>query len=100
MNKILLEVKSSEELKALISKAVESALTKSSLKKKELNDDLLTTDELGAFLKLSRVSIWALTKNGIIPFLRVGNQKRYQKSKVLEKLTEINHPKSLDYGKD
>lgn len=94
--KIIYEVNSSEELERLVAKTIENALAKSNSKKIELKDELLTTEELGAYLKLSRVSIWALTKNGVIPFIRVGNQKRYQKSAVLKKLTEINHPKSPD----
>jgi excisionase family DNA binding protein len=95
--KQIYELNSKEELEAIVSKAIENALAKSNSKKIELKDELLTTEELGAYLKLSRVSIWALTKNGILPFMRVGNQKRYLKSAVLNKLSEINHPKSPSY---
>lgn len=96
MTKILFEINSKEELELFLSKAIENALAKSNFQKTELKDELLTTDELCTWLKLSRVSIWTLSKEGIIPFIRVGNQKRYQKSAVLKKLTEINHPKSPD----
>ena len=95
-HKVFYEVNSFEELERLVSKAIENALAKSNSHKTELKDELLTTDELCIWLKLSRVSIWTLSKEGIIPFIRVGNQKRYQKSDVLKKLTEINHPKSPD----
>lgn len=99
MKKVLFEIISQEELEKIISKAIEASLAKTGSARREFKDELFTTEELCLFLKLSRVTIWALTKQGLIPFMRVGNQKRYLKSKVLKKLTEINHPKSLGYEK-
>lgn len=97
--KTFYEINSPEEFEKIVSKAIENALAKKSSNKRELNDELLTTDELCSFLKLSRVSIWALTKQGILPFMRVGAQKRYLKSSVLKKLAEINYPKSFNHEK-
>lgn len=90
MSKLLYELNSKEELEQLISQAVQNALTKSSRHRRKLNDELLTTKEICDYLKLSRGSIWALEKNGIIPFLRIGNAKRYSKVMVLERLIELN----------
>lgn len=99
MKKVLYEITSHTEFEKIVSKAIENALAKKNSNKRELNDELLTTDELCSYLKLSRVSIWALTKQGILPFVRVGAQKRYLKSSVLKKLAEINHPKALNHEK-
>jgi hypothetical protein len=84
--KNLYQINSKEELETIVSKAIENALAKSNSPKMELKDELLTTDELCVWLKLSRVSVWALSKKEILPFLRVGNQKRYLKSEVLKKI--------------
>jgi excisionase family DNA binding protein len=97
MQKVLFEINSKEELEAIVSKAIENTLAKTNSKQMELKDELLTTEELCSWLKLSRVTIWSLVKRKIIPYIRIGNQKRYQKSKVLEKLNEINHPKFPSY---
>lgn len=90
MTKLLYEINSKEELEEIVCKAVEDAFAKSNIRKEKKKDEILTTKELCAWLKLSRVTIWQLTKKGILPFIRVGNQKRYSKSAVLNKLTEIN----------
>jgi excisionase family DNA binding protein len=96
--KVLYEINSKEELEAIVYKAIENALEKTNSKKAEIEDVLLTTEELCLFLKLSRVSIWNLTKRGILPFLRVGNQKRYQKSEVINSLLKNKELKSINYG--
>lgn len=89
MAKILFEINSQKELEKLITEAFKNVLDKTISRKKELKEELLTSEELGVFLKLSRVSIWSLTKKGILPYFFVGNQKRYLKSDVLKKLSEF-----------
>lgn len=91
--KQLFEINSKEELETVISQAIENALAKTNHKERELKEELLTTEELCDFLKLSRTSVWSLTKNGIIPFLRIGNHKRYQKIDVIKKLKEFKNSK-------
>lgn len=76
MTKVLYEINSKEELEAIVSKAIENALAKTNIKKIELKEELLTTEELCSWLKLSRVSIWSLCKKGVLSHIRVGNQKR------------------------
>lgn len=90
MKKVIYEINSSEELESLISKAVGIALIKTN-KSNNKQDEILTTEELCSWLKLSRVTVWHLTKNGILPFLRVGNQKRFLKSEVLNILNDFKY---------
>lgn len=87
--KQMFEVRTEEELVEVISEAFKNILLESLEEKRTLKEELLTTDELCEFLKLSRTSIWSLTKKNIIPFVRIGNQKRYLKSEVVNKLVQL-----------
>ena len=52
------------------------------------NDEILTGQEARELLKISRSTLWKLTKENEIPAYRVGNGKtsdlRYKKSELLE----------------
>lgn len=85
----LIKVNSKEELEEIVSKAVINALERKIKGNEKDKNEILTTDELCSWLKLSRVTVWQLTKNGILPFIRIGNQKRYLKSDVLKKMKEF-----------
>jgi len=97
--KVLYEINSIEELEKIVFKAIEKSLAKPNSKKLELEEELLTTEELCLFLKVSRVSIWNFTRSGVIPFIRIGNQKRFRKSEVINSLLKNKELKSINYGK-
>ena len=52
-----------------------------------INDEILTGQEARELLKISRSTLWKLTKESEIPAYRVGNGKtsnlRYKKSELL-----------------
>jgi len=51
-----------------------------------VNERLLTTKELAAYLRVTTRTVARLLKDGAIPVVRVGALNRYQLDKVLEKL--------------
>lgn len=61
--------------------------------KKVENDTLLSRTETAEMLSISLVSLWAWSKNGIIPSYRIGNKVRYKKLEVLKALQQINPTK-------
>ena len=56
-------------------------------KNKELNSEspILTADEVAEYLKLSKITVYKLAKDGSIPGFRVGGSWRFSKSNI-EKL--------------
>jgi len=53
-------------------------------KNKELNSDssILTADEVAEYLKLSKITVYKLAKNGSLPGFRVGGSWRFSKSNI------------------
>ena len=51
-----------------------------------VNERLMTTKELAAYLRVTTRTVAKLLKAGAIPVVRVGSLNRYQLDKVLEKL--------------
>ena len=45
---------------------------------------ILTTDELAEILKLNKKTILKLIKDGNLPFMKVGNQYRFSKDKIIQ----------------
>ena len=56
-------------------------------KEKDLNYEasILTADEVAQYLKLSKITVYKLAKDGAIPGFRVGGSWRFSKSSI-EKL--------------
>jgi len=56
-------------------------------KNKELNSDaaILTADEVAEYLKLSKITVYKLAKQGSIPGFRVGGSWRFNRS-FIEKM--------------
>jgi predicted DNA-binding transcriptional regulator AlpA len=56
------------------------------VKPKESQDEYLTRDEVAAFLKVSKVTVWQWSKPspGILNVHRIGNKVRYLKSEVIK----------------
>lgn len=48
--------------------------------------ELLTLDELAAFLKVSRDTVYRMAQRGIIPGVKVGSQWRFAQAEVMEEL--------------
>jgi excisionase family DNA binding protein len=53
-------------------------------KNKELNTDssILTADEVAEYLKLSKITVYKLAKDGSLPGFRVGGSWRFSKSNI------------------
>jgi excisionase family DNA binding protein len=51
---------------------------------KELNSDssILTADEVADYLKLSKITVYKLAKDGSLPGFRVGGSWRFSKSNI------------------
>ena len=52
------------------------------------SSQIMTVEEVAAFLKLSKITVYKLVKKGQIPGFRVGNSWRFRKDKILEKMAE------------
>ena len=48
--------------------------------------ELLTLEELAAFLKVSRDTVYRMAQKGKIPAVKVGNQWRFAQSEVMNAL--------------
>jgi excisionase family DNA binding protein len=53
-------------------------------KNKELNSDtsILTADEVAEYLKLSKITVYKLAKDGSLPGFRVGGSWRFSKGNI------------------
>jgi len=53
-------------------------------KNKELNSEssILTADEVAEYLKLSKITVYKLAKDGSLPAFRVGGSWRFSKSNI------------------
>lgn len=58
-------------------------------------DRLLTCNELCEMLKISEVTRWKWTKDGVLTGHRIGNKLRYKESEVLQALQNTN-PKNTN----
>jgi excisionase family DNA binding protein len=57
-------------------------------KSKEIgnNSSILTVDEVADYLRLSKITVYKLTKQGKIPGFRVGGSWRFNRSFIEEKM--------------
>jgi excisionase family DNA binding protein len=44
--------------------------------------ELLTTQELMAYLSMSRTKIWDLVRRGVIPAFKIGGDYRYRRAEI------------------
>ena len=47
------------------------------------DDEIMTTKELMAFLKMSRTKVWGLVRSAGLPAFKLGGDYRYRRSEVL-----------------
>lgn len=52
-----------------------------------MSDEILTTDEVAAYLKIGKLTVYKLVKTGELPGFRVGNSWRFQAVEI-EKITK------------
>lgn len=86
-SKIFFELRDQQELNKLIQAcfAEQTKIIQKSIEDNSLT--LMTTSQCLEFLQISRTKLWQLTMNGVIPFIRVGNSRRFQKKEVLKALS-------------
>jgi len=53
-------------------------------KEKKDSAQIMTVEEVAAFLKLSKITVYKLVKKGQIPGFRVGNSWRFRKEDIYE----------------
>lgn len=61
-------------------------------------EELYTVDEIMAFLKISRDTLYRYMRDGIIPFVQIGGQRRFigtQVSKAIKDLQKRQHVNGL-----
>jgi len=49
---------------------------------------IMTVEDVAAYLKLSKITIYKLVKKGQLPGFRVGNSWRFRKDKIMEVVSE------------
>ena len=57
----------------------------------QVDEELLTREEVCQFLNITKTTLWKLTKKGKYKSYGVGNRILYKKSELLSALTPINH---------
>ena len=58
-------------------------------------DDVMTIDELAAYLKLSKSSLYQFARTGKVPGVKIGEQWRFQKSAIDEWMRTGIAPKQV-----
>jgi len=53
---------------------------------------IMTVEEVAAFLKLSKITVYKLVKKGQIPGFRVGNSWRFRKEDIIEAISRQQSP--------
>lgn len=84
VKKFLIDILDEEEFFEKLSQILDERVRKILRALKEDQEVLMTTAQCMEFLQISRTKLHYLIKNGQIPFFRVGNSLRFQKSRVIE----------------
>lgn len=89
------------ELNDLLEKAVEKALAKlQPPTTAETKPKYITRDEACSMLKISKVTLWKLTKANLINCYRIGGRVLYSESEIQQAIRQANFkPKRLPYAK-
>ena len=62
------------------------------MKKDNTNSQIMTVDEVAAYLKLSKITVYKLTQKGEIPGFRIGSSWRYNKE-VIDEIARVGTKK-------
>ena len=54
------------------------------------NTQIMTVEEVAAYLKLSKITVYKLVKKGQLPGFQVGNSWRFRKDKIMEIMSQQN----------
>lgn len=79
---------SSEQLEALIERAVQKALSSKMMSSKDENKSLLNIEQAADFLGLSKQTIYSYTSERKIPHLKRGKKLYFEEEKLIEWLQE------------
>jgi len=85
-NKIYIELLSQEKFEKLIKKCIEEYGNKVLKLGKDNENLLMTNSQCCKFLQISRVKLWQLVRDGVIPSYRIGNGRRFSKKEILKTL--------------
>ena len=86
MTNLILHSLQPDELKQLISDAVLQAVDKTNPQQPDKEDQLIKLSEASQLLKVSKVTIHAWKKAGLIPFYRISNKIYFKKNELIESL--------------
>ncbi|MCW2120547.1 helix-turn-helix domain-containing protein [Flavobacterium sp. 7A] len=88
MNQILIQGYTIEQLAEALKPLFE---TQTPLEQQQLENPLLTRDEVCKLLSFNKTSLWKHTKSGKLKSYGIGNKVFYKRSEVLEAVKPINH---------
>jgi excisionase family DNA binding protein len=101
MSNLILHSLTEEELKKLIHEGLLKALeeyqvNKPAIEQNQIKDDLIRLSEAARLLKVSKVTIHAWKRKGLIPFYRISNKIYFKKSEILAALRKANNNNKLN----
>jgi excisionase family DNA binding protein len=90
-NQILLNGLSIDDFRSIVNETVSSAIANfRPLETTQEPDQLIKIDEVCKILNVSKVTVFAWKKAGLIPFYRISNKIYFKRSEVFEALKKIN----------
>ena len=98
MSNLILYSITEEELKKLIRDSVTEALqlhlvNNTTPDNKQVKDDLIKLSDVAKMLNVSKVTIHAWKRNGLIPFYRISNKIYFKKDEVVSALIKAKNSK-------
>ena len=54
----------------------------------QAQDEIMTVDDVAAYLKLSKITVYKLSQKGELPGFRIGNSWRFRKAEI-EKMVKL-----------
>ena len=78
-----------DELKQLISDAVLQAVDKPNPQQPDQEDQLIKIEEASKLLNVSKATVHAWKKSGLIPFHRISSKIYFKKNEILDSLKSI-----------
>jgi len=90
MNQILLTGITPEDFKGMITEVLKEQIPNYLNANNQSNsDELLTLSQAAAFLKISKPTLWAYTKEGKLQKHRLGAKVYYKRSELKKAITEV-----------
>ncbi|MFC2103372.1 helix-turn-helix domain-containing protein [Bacteroidota bacterium] len=86
MNNLILHSLQPHELKQLISEAVSQAVDKTIPQPPDDDEELIKVSDASKLLGVSKVTIHAWKRDGLIPFYRISNKIYFKKNELIDSL--------------